>query len=345
MSSQESGTGARGAGGAAAAKALRERQASIAQQVAALQLQARRLAAGVLAGLHRSVFRGGSAEFAEYKEYSPGDDPRTIDWKSVARSDRWFVKRFEETTNRRCWLLLDRSSSMAFSRGGRPSKLDAARLSLATLATILLRQGDAVGAAVLSNAPSGRGRGRDGRTAAGTPMEAGADAAGVVPPKSRVSHLEAVLTRLVDADASGTLATAPALDALAPVLGRRSLVVLASDLVDDVDAVAASLRRLAARGHEVVVLQVLDRDEIDFPFEGMLRFRDPETGEEVTADAPAIREGYRREVAAFLAACDAAASGAQGDVVRTTTDEDPARALLRFLARRRALARRVARAG
>ena len=86
---------------------LRTRQAALAEQVLALQLAARRVAAGVLSGLHRSVFRGGSAEFAEYKEYAPGDDPRTIDWRSVARSDRWYVKRFEETTNRRSWLLLD----------------------------------------------------------------------------------------------------------------------------------------------------------------------------------------------------------------------------------------------
>lgn len=302
---------------------LRARQAAIAQQVTALQLQARRIAAGILSGLHRSAFRGGSAEFAEYKEYTPGDEPRTIDWKSVARSDRWFVKRYEETTNRRCWLVLDASASMAFARGGRAAKLDAARLTLAALATLLLRQGDAVGAAML------QARGP----------------ASLVPPHSRHSHLEAVLSRLVDVEARGTLGLPAALDALAPVLGRRSLVVLASDLVDDVEATATSLRRLAARGHEIVVLHVLDPDEIEFPFQGMLRFRDPETGQEVTADSQTVRDSYRLEVAGFLAACDAAAASAQADLVRLTTGDDPAQALLRFLARRRALARHLARAG
>ena len=97
--------------GSARTHDLRARQAAIAEQVTALQLQARRVSAGILSGLHRSVFRGGSAEFAEYKEYTPGDEPRTIDWKSVARSDRWFVKRYEETTNRRCWLVFISASS------------------------------------------------------------------------------------------------------------------------------------------------------------------------------------------------------------------------------------------
>ena len=133
-------------------ESLTSAQADLAQRISALQLAARRLAAGVLTGLHRSVHRGGSAEFAEYKEYAPGDDPRTIDWKSVARTDRWFVKRYEETTNRRSFLLLDASASMAFCRGGRGSKLEIARVMLGALGSLLLRQGDAVGVGILRSA-------------------------------------------------------------------------------------------------------------------------------------------------------------------------------------------------
>ena len=301
---------------------LRASQAALAERVLALQLSARRVAAGVLAGLHRSVFRGGSAEFAEYKEYAPGDDSRTIDWRLVGRTDRWYVKRFEEATNRRCWLLLDSSASMAFSRGGRESKLEIARLALAGLSALLLGQGDAVGIATLSDDPKSQ--------------------RGLVPPRGQASHGNAILARLIEASPRGKLSLPESLDALGPVLGRRSLIVIASDLIDDVDLVAAALRRLDARGHEIVVLHVLEPDEIDFPFEGMFRFRDPETGAEVTADAASVRESYRRESAAFLASCERAVASARADLVRLSTDADVAQVLLRFLARRRALARRSA---
>lgn len=297
----------------------------------ALQLAARRVAAGVLSGLHRSVFRGGSAEFAEYKEYAPGDDPRTIDWRSVARSDRWYVKRFEETTNRRSWLLLDSSASMAFARGGRPSKLDVARLALATLSSLLLGQGDAVGAAILSDELNAPGSALKDRP--------------VVPPRAQGSHGEAILARLLGSLARGGLSLAAALDALGPSLGRRSLIVIASDLIDDVDELAAALRRLDARGHEIVILHVLDPDEIAFPFEGKFRFTDPETGKEVIADAASVRESYCREAAAFVASCEAAGAGARADLVPLSTDADIAQVLLRFLARRRAITRRVSATG
>lgn len=297
---------------------LRKDRDALAERVAALQLQARRLAGGIVAGLHASPFRGGSAEFAEYKEYAPGDDPRTIDWKSVARSDRWFVKRFDETTNRRCFLLLDASASMAFSRGGRPRKIDVARSVLAALSTLMLGQGDSVGAAVLGGAASRR----------------------LVPPRARSTHREAILALLAEPEPADRLGLSGELDREAAAFPPRSLVVIASDLIDEPDEVAAALRRLAARGHETLVLQVLDDDETAFTFAGQIRFKDPETGQEVLADATAVAEGYRREVEAFLAECDKAVTSARGELVRLTTGEDPAPVLLRFLARRRAMARR-----
>jgi uncharacterized protein (DUF58 family) len=295
------------------------RQAEIAQQVAGLQLAARRLVSGVLVGLHRSVHRGGSAEFAEYAEYAPGDDPRTIDWKSVAKTDRWFVKRYEDTTNRRCYLLLDGSASMALARGGRASKADVARLLLAALAALLLRQGDAVAATVLR-------AGREVRP---------------VPARGRSGHLQAVLERLVEVRPRGRTDLAAALDELGSRIPRRSLVALASDLVDDPARAGAALRRLAARGHEIVLLQVLDDDEVDFPFLGTFRFRDPETGAEVAADARVVADGYRRELAAFVGAWESEAAAARAELLRVRTGEDPARPLLSFLVRRRGLTRRA----
>lgn len=297
--------------------------AELVQRVGALQLHARRLASGVLAGLHRSVHRGGSAEFAEYKEYAPGDDPRTIDWKSVARTDRWFVKRYEETTNRRTVLMLDASASMGFTRGGRPSKLETARLLLAALSALLLGQGDAVGLAVL----------RDG------------DEAESVPPRARGGHLEAVLAGLARAEPRGRTLLSGSLDVASAHLPRRSLVVLASDLVDDAVTGGGALRRLRAGGHEIIVFQVLDTDELAFPFIGTLRFRDPETGDEVTTEAASVAPGYRRELEAFLAAWDREVAGAGGDVVSVTNADDLGTVLLRFLSRRRHLARRLVAAG
>lgn len=299
---------------------FREGQADLAQQVAGLKLAARRLSSGVLAGLHRSVHRGGSAEFAEYAEYAPGDDPRTIDWKTVARSDRWFVKRFEETTNRRSFLLLDGSASMGFARGGRPRKLEVAKVLLGGLATMLLRQGDAAGASVL----------RDG------------DDLLPIPPRARRSHLDALLSRLGRAEARGETDLAAALDDVSPRIARRSLVVLASDLVDEPESFGAALRRLHARQHDVVVLHVLDEDELAFPYVGTLRFRDPETREVVTSDARVVAEGFHRELEAWLAACERAVVGAGGEYLRLTNSDDLIRVLLRFLARRQVLGRRLA---
>lgn len=303
--------------------ALRQSHDELAERVALLQMQAQRLAGGVISGLHASPFRGGSAEFAEYKEYAAGDDPRTIDWKSVARSDRWFVKRFEETTNRRCFLLLDASASMAFARGGRQRKIDAARVTLGALSTLLIGQGDAVGAAILGGSAPLRN----------------------LPARARSSQREAVLSLLAGAEPGAPLTLAAALDRESAGIPRRSLVVIATDMVDEPEPLAAALRRLAARGHETLILHVLDDDELDFGFVGQIRFRDPETGQEVLADAAAVAEGYRDQVRLFLAACEKAASSARGDLVRLRTGEDPAPILLRFLARRRALARRGATSG
>jgi uncharacterized protein (DUF58 family) len=302
---------------------FREGQAELAQQVAGLKFASRRLAAGLLAGLHRSVHRGGSAEFAEYAEYAAGDEPRTIDWKAVARTDRYFVKRFEETTNRRSFLLLDGSASMGFSRGARPSKLETGKVLLGGLATLLLRQGDAAGASVL----------RDG------------DDVLPIPPRARRSHLEAVLERLARAQARGRTDLARALDEVSPRIRRRSLVVLVSDLVDEAAGFGAALRRLRARDHDVVVIQVLDEDELKFPFVGTLRFRDPETEAVVTSDARVVAEGYRRELAAFLDESERAVVGAGAEHLRLVNSEDLVSAVLRFLARRQSLGRRLAATG
>ncbi len=297
-----------------------EDRTELAQRIGGLKLAARRLASGVIAGLHRSVHRGGSAEFAEYAEYAAGDDPRTIDWKVAARTDRWLVKRFEETTNRRSFLLLDGSASMGFARGGRPAKLEVAKVLLGGLATMLLRQGDATGASVL----------RDG------------DDLLPIPPRARRSHLEAVLGRLVRAEARGVTDLAAALDAVSPRIARRSLVILASDLVDEPESFGAALRRLRARGHDLVVLHVVDEDELRFPFVGTLRFRDPETGEAVTSDASVVAEGYQRELAAFLTACERAVVGAGGEYLRLSNADDLVGVVLRFLSHRQSLGRRLA---
>ncbi|MEM7244491.1 MAG: DUF58 domain-containing protein [Acidobacteriota bacterium] len=296
-----------------------EHRVALHQELSALPLSARRLAAGLLSGLHRSVQRGGSAEFAEHVEYAAGDDPRNLDWRASARRDRLLIRRFEETTHRRAQLLLDASASMAFQRRDRPSKLDLARTVLGALATLLLRQGDAVGVSVLR---------RD-------------EASDHVPSKSRGAHLAALLARLDKVTPRGKTDLGRALDTVGARLPRRSLILLASDLIDDGDRLGAALRRLHARGHDLVVVQVLEEDELRFPFVGSRRFRDPETGEVVTSDATAVAEHYREELQRFLTDCDATCATARAERVLLSTGEDPGPALVSWLAQRQALARRL----
>lgn len=241
-----------------------------------LEFLARKLVEGFLLGLHRSPHRGFSAEFAELRGYQPGDDLRYIDWRMYARSDRFYVKQFEEETNLRAYLLLDASASMGWSSapGTLPSKLWYGKLLSAAIAYILLRQSDAVGLAVFD---------RTIRTH--------------VSPRGGTRQRREILARLDEADARGETGPGDPLRETATRLGKRGLVVLISDLLADPDPTRRALKYLRHRGHQVQVLHLLDPGERDLEAGGReVRYYDPESGEELDVVPGDLRRAYREAV-------------------------------------------------
>jgi uncharacterized protein (DUF58 family) len=244
-----------------------------------LELIARKVVEGFLMGLHRSPHRGFSAEFAELRAYQPGDDLRHIDWRMYGRSDRFYVKQFEEETNLRAYLLLDVSASMGWSSSPErlPTKLWYAKHLAASLSLILLRQGDSVGLTAFDDEARLRVQPRGGR---------------------RQWH--ELLTRLSAVPAAGRTSPQSALRDLAVRLRRQGLVILLSDLLVDPEQTRTALRFLRHRGHEVLVFHLLDPGELELPAASGARFVDPETDEEVQVTVADLREEYRRAVQAAM---------------------------------------------
>jgi len=253
----------------AAPRDVRFLDPAVIARLGSMELKARTVVEGFLSGLHRSPFKGFSVEFAEYRQYLPGDDLSTLDWKVYARTDRHYVKKFEEETNLECHLLLDVSASMAY-RGGAPmTKVEYGSVLAASLAYLMSRQRDATGLIQFDDRITAR-----------------------VPASARPGHLHSLLLAL-DRVVPGTRSNVGRpLHQLADALTKRSLVVLVSDLLDDPDEVVSGLKHLRFRGTDVIVFQVLDPYEIRFPFKGAPRFTDLESADEVTADPSRVREAY-----------------------------------------------------
>ncbi|MBX3249901.1 MAG: DUF58 domain-containing protein [Myxococcales bacterium] len=293
--------------------------AEVARRAAALSFRARRAVEGVLTGLHRSPHRGASVVFVEHREYRPGDDPRLLDWRAFARSDRHVIKRFEQETQLRATLLLDRSGSMAwggFSDDDATRKDAYAATLLAAFAYLLVRQGDAVGYGAFDVALHD-------------------DA---LPPASKPAHFEALLSRLAAPARPETATDLPAaLRAAAERAGRRGVVVVASDLLGvRSGADFAPLAQLVARGHEVIVFHVLHPDELDLPIDGAARFVGLEGEPELEADVEAVREAYARELRELLARCSEGCATAGARYVLARTDAPAEHALAHAIRRGRA---------
>jgi uncharacterized protein (DUF58 family) len=281
-----------------------------------LELRARAVVEGALSGLHKAPHHGSSVEFAEHKEYAAGDEIKHIDWKAYGKFDKYYVKRFEEETELRAYLLIDSSASMAYRREG-VSKLDYARVMAASLAYLLLKQQDQVGLVAFSE-----------------------KLRGYLPPRARSGHLSDLLTALEAIVPEGRTDLARALAYLSEVAQRRALIVVFSDLLGS-DGNGATdnspttlrhlLRGLRARKHDVVVFQLLDRDEMTLPFEGTTVFESMEDDRKLLADPGDVRKAYLAELHALI---DGYRRGlAEGDVeyhlVETT--QPPAQLLLEFL--------------
>lgn len=250
---------------------------AIVARLGTIDLKARTIVEGFLTGLHRSPYKGFSVEFAEYRQYLPGDDLATLDWKVYARSDRHFVKKYEEETNLACHLLLDVSASMGYGSGG-ITKLQYGSYLAGALAYLMNRQRDAFGLIAF-----------DDRIAS------------LVPASARTGHLRAVLLALERLKLGARTNVAKPLHDLAAAVRRRGLVVLVSDLLDDPEQVLEGLKHFRYRGTDVVVFQVLDPDELKFPFENTARFRDMETSAEVMAVPANVRKEYLDRMQAMIA--------------------------------------------
>lgn len=233
-----------------------------------LELRARTIVEGFLAGLHRSPFKGFSVEFAEYRQYLPGDDLATLDWKVYARTDRHFIKKFEEETNLECRILMDVSASMGYGSGA-ITKLQYGTLLAASLAYLMNRQRDAVGVIAFDDKITR-----------------------MLSPSARAGHLTSVLVTLERLELGTHTDVAKPLKHLVEAMRKRGLIVLISDLLDDPDRILRGLKLFTYRGTEVIVFHVLDPAELRFPFERPARFRDVESRHEVLAAPDAVRSQY-----------------------------------------------------
>jgi uncharacterized protein (DUF58 family) len=293
------------------ARDLRFLDPAVIARLGTMELKARTVVEGFLSGLHRSPYKGFSVEFAEYRQYLPGDDLSTLDWKVYARSDRHYVKKYEEETNLECHILLDVSASMGY-RGAAPmSKLEYASVLAASLAFLMNRQRDATGLIAFDERIQFR-----------------------LPAGARPGHLHALLLALERLEAGRLSDVGRPLHQLAEALVKRSLVVLISDLLDDPEPAIKGLRHLKFRGTDVIVFQVLDPHELTFPFRGASKFRDLESAEEVVAEPAAIRTSYLRELAGLTLRFDRELRGAGIDYVQLDSSQPLDFALLAYLATR-----------
>ncbi len=247
-------------------------------KLAGLQLRARHIVEGFVAGLHRSPFRGFSIEFAEHREYAPGDDLRHVDWKVYGRTDKHYLKQYEDETNLLCHLVVDTSESMQYKGPDSPlSKLEYAQCLAAALAWLVLHQQDAVGLATFDS-----------------------EIRQLIRPSSQASHLKQIVKALDSVQAERKTATGPIFHELAARLSRRGVVIILSDLFDNVQSMLAGLKHFRYRRHDVVVLQVLDPAELDFPFRRPTLFHGLEEMPQVTADPRSLRAAYLEEFGRFL---------------------------------------------
>jgi uncharacterized protein (DUF58 family) len=282
-------------------------------QLQGLELRARKIVEGYVAGLHRSPYRGFSNEFAEHREYASGDDLRYVDWKVFGKSDRFYLKQFEEETNLRCYLLLDTSESMQYQGPHAPlTKFAYAQCAAAALAYLVLHQRDAVGLVTFDQ-----------------------EIRQVIRPSSNPTQLKQLLHVMEEATASRKTRTGPIFHDLAERLGRRGIVVIVSDLFDDVESMLAGLKHLRHRRHDVIVLHVLDPAEIDFPFQQVTMFKGLEALGEIVAEPRSLQAAYQREIQAFVKCIRAGCRAQQIDYITLRTDQ-PFDAVLRaFLSARK----------
>ncbi len=279
-------------------------------RVMKLELEAKKVVKGYLSGMHRSSQHGFAIEFAQHREYTPGDDIRHIDWKVFARKERFYLKQYDLETNLLCWFVVDCSDSMNYS-SGKISKYDFASQAIAVLSYLVLHQGDRVGLARFSD------RIND-----------------FLSPTGNQAKWRDLLKILSDALAQAPSKIGPCLHLLAERFQQRGLVMVFSDFFDDIEEILHGLKHLAFQGHEVVVFHILDRAEIEFPFYRSTLFHGLETPEEILTDPKGIRDSYLEAFNAFRAALEVKCRAMKIDYVMLVNDENLAQIIGSYLYQR-----------
>jgi uncharacterized protein (DUF58 family) len=281
-----------------------------------LSLLARQAVEGFISGLHRSPHRGFSVEFSEHREYSPGDDIRHLDWVAWGRSDRYYVKQYEQETNLRAYILLDASASMSYRLGGEITKFAYGCFLSACLAYLMSRQQDLVGMIAFDEAVRFH-----------------------LTPGSTPAHMDRLFKALEATRPGNRTAIAGTFHRLADSIAKRGLVIVISDLYDDPAEILRAFQHFVFKRHQIIVFHVMDRAELDFPFRKVLTFVDLETDEKLQVDPRTVRQPYLDEVNAFIETCRRECSDRNIEYVLTPTDTPYEVMLLDYLARRKALLR------
>ncbi len=289
----------------------------VLNKVTKLELRARLVVEGFVSGMHKSPYHGFSTEFAQHREYVPGDDIRFIDWKIFGKTDRFYIKEFEEETNLRAFMFVDQSESMSYGHDGGMSKFDYAATAAAALSFMLQQQSDAVGLCLFDD-----------------------KVVQTVPASNTRGNLGQIFQNLGAAAATQKTKIGSVLQELAGTVPRRALICLFSDLFDDAEHILRGLRALGQRGHDIVVFHTFDRDEIEFPFERMTMFEGMEEMPELLADPRSLRDAYLGEIKEFQETVRKGCLGQQVDYVKLTTDQSLDVVLSSYLAARAARAKR-----
>lgn len=276
-----------------------------------MSLRARLVVEGYIIGMHKSPYHGFSVEFAEHRAYGPGDEIRRIDWKLFGKTDRYYIKQYEEETNLRSYVLMDTSMSMTY-RSSKITKLDYGSYLAAALTYLMLAQQDGVSI---------------------TLFDEGIRA--YVPPKSTPGHLNTILAQLENVGVGTDTKIAPTLHHLAEKVKKRGLIILISDLLDEPEEVLTGLKHFRHKKHEVIVFHIIDRQETDFDFSVRTRFRDLETGEEITTEPWQIQSAYQRIIDQFQSFYKTQCRKRNIDYVPLYTDQDLDFALTSYLMKRK----------
>ncbi|MHC4875236.1 MAG: DUF58 domain-containing protein [Planctomycetota bacterium] len=286
----------------------------VIQTVSRLDLRARFIVEGFLTGLHASPFHGFSVEFSEHRRYSQGDDPKDIDWLVYAKTDRYYIKKYQAETNISGWLLMDLSESMAYTYRQELTKFDYSICLAAALSYLMIHQQDPVGLVTFDD-----------------------QIRSSLPPRSKRTQLGNILALLSQSKPRGETGLAANLRQTGAMIRHRSLLMIFSDLLTDADEVIAALRMLRFAGHDIILFHVLDEAEVTFPFVGMVDLEDPETGQvERNIDAAGMRADYQESVEELRSTYRNECRSLGVDYVPLDTSVNFDRALLEYLSQRKA---------